>query len=70
MSRIYREVNTPWSFVLPIAFVVMIGALSADVVRLMVAGVMARVDLQELNESLLVARHVHRLPSGLHSDEP
>jgi hypothetical protein len=52
MSRFFRDEYTPWSFVVPIALAVMIGVLSADVVRIVVAGVMARAALQELNESM------------------
>ena len=52
MNRHFRDEYTPWSFVLPIALAVTVGVLAADVVRLMVAGVMAHAALQELNESM------------------
>jgi len=51
MGRYFREDYTPWSFVLPIALGVMLGVLAADVVRLMVAGMMARAALQEISQN-------------------
>jgi hypothetical protein len=52
MSRHFRDECTPWSFVFPIALAVMPGVLSADLVRLTVAGIMARAAMDQLNESL------------------
>ena len=69
MSRYFRDDYTSWSFVFPIALAVMIGVLAADVVRLMVAGVMARVALQEINESLRKQTTPGHLPARYDSTE-
>lgn len=52
MGRYFKDDYTPWSFVAPIALAVMFGVLAADVVRLIVAGVMAHAALEQVQESL------------------
>lgn len=63
MGRYFREDYTPWSFVIPVAFAVMLGVLAADAVKLMVAGVMARAALQEFNDSMSKQTTSDHLPA-------
>ena len=62
MNFVFRHDYTP-SSVFPIALAVMIGVLAEDVVKLVVAGVMARAALQELNERMSAQTPLRDLPS-------
>ena len=72
MTRYFQDEYTPWSFVLPIALAVMLGALAADVVRISVTAMLAKAAVDKLQSELQQATpgHLPARPSAVEAQEP
>lgn len=72
MTRHFQDDYTPWSFVLPIAFAVMLGVLAADLVRLSVAAMMAKTAIEQLQAELgqTTPGHLPARPNAIAQAEP
>lgn len=72
MTRHFQDDYTPWSFVLPMAFAVMLGVLAADLVRLSVAAMMAKAAVEQLQAELrqTTPGHLPARPNAVEDQTP